>query len=157
MAGRRRDTAASHRGHPAARTAFAATVGRLARQAGVPAHVVRYYTRIGLLRPARDPGNGYKLFSEDHLRRLCFIRQARELGCTLREISRILRDAERGADRCPQVRAILARRLPDNRKRLRELAALQRRMERALEQWDRLPDGVPDSDSVDHLITSSAP
>jgi len=53
------------------------------------------------------------------------------------------------------VRAILGRRVEENRRRLDELEALQRRMERALAEWERMPDALPTGDSVCHLIESA--
>lgn len=139
--------------HTRSKSAGAATTATgLARQAQVPVHVVRYYTRIGLLRPARDPVNGYKLFAEAHLKRLRFILQAKALGYTLREIEVIIQEAERGKSPCPRVREIIEQRIADNRQRLEELLSLQHRMERALRAWAKMPDGVPDGKAVCHLI-----
>lgn len=138
------------------------TVGRavttatgLAHRAQVPVHVVRYYTRIGLLRPARNPANGYKLFADAHLKRLRFILQAKALGYTLREIRVILQEAERGRSPCPRVRSIIEQRIADNRRYLEEIRGLQRRMESALRVWAKMPNGVPNGDTVCHLIESS--
>lgn len=128
------------------------TTTGLARQAQMPVHVVRYYTRIGLLRPARNPANGYKLFTEVHLKRLRFILQAKALGYTLHEIGTIIQDAERGRSPCPRVRKIIERRIAANRLRLEEMLNLQQRMERALRAWAKMPDGVPDGETVCHLI-----
>lgn len=133
-----------------------ATVNGLARAAAVPPHVVRYYTRIGLLRAQRNPDNGYKLFNGAHLHRLRFIRQAQELGYTLAEIRHILNDADKGESPCPLVRKILEQRLEENRRRVRELIELQHRIERALKAWKRMPDGTPDGHTVCHLIEHSA-
>lgn len=135
----------------------AITVAGLARGAQVPAHVVRFYARAGLLRPERDPVNGYRLFTDAHRKRLRFILQAKAIGYTLREIRVILQEAERGRSPCPRVRRIIEQRIVDNRRRLEETRALQRRMERALRVWTRMPDGVPDGDTVCHLIESSVP
>ena len=131
------------------------TVAGLARGAQVPAHVIRFYARTGLLWPERDPVNGYQLFTDAHLKRLRFILQAKTLGYTLREIRVILQEAERGRSPCPRVRHIIEQRIADNRLRLEETRALQRRMERALRVWRRMPDGVPDGDTVCYLIESS--
>lgn len=130
------------------------TASGLARQAQVPVYVIRYYTRIGLLRPARDPDNGYQLYAEAHLRRLRFILRAKALGYTLREIRAILEDAERGRSPCPRVRRIIEQRIVDNRRRLAALLDLQQRMEHALAAWERMPDGIPDGHTVCHLIES---
>jgi DNA-binding transcriptional MerR regulator len=60
-------------------------VHELAARAAVAQHVVRYCARLGLLRPARDPRNKYKHFSQADLQRLAFIRKAKRLGFTLGE------------------------------------------------------------------------
>ena len=132
------------------------TVHEIGRRSGIPSHVVRYYSRIGLLKPARNPRNGYKQYKDSDVSRLRFIRQAKTLGYTLVEIAGILRESGRGKSPCPMVRDIIGNRIEENRLRLRELAALQRRMERALARWSTLPDGVPDGETVCYLIESTA-
>lgn len=130
------------------------TVSELAKLSDTQPNVVRYYTRRGLLRPERDPTNGYRLYRPRDARWLRFVRQAQGLGYTLSEISEIMREADRGHSPCPRVRAILQRHIVENRQRLEDLLALQLRMERALEDWSDRPDGVPDGHSVCHLIES---
>ena len=130
------------------------TVSQLAQLAGVEPHVVRYYSREGLLRPQRNPDNGYMLFDGSDIHRLQFIRLAKSLGYTLGEIEDILLDAERGESPCPKVRDILMHRIDETRQKVKELTSLQRRMEKALKQWEQMPDGVPDGHTVCHLIES---
>jgi DNA-binding transcriptional MerR regulator len=135
---------------------YAMTVNELARRADVAPHVVRYYTRLGLLQPGRHPDNGYRLFSARESKRLRFIRQAKSLGFSLSEIREILSDSAHGESPCPKVRDILKKRIQHTRKELEELFRLQERMEEALRRWERMPDGVPDGHTVCHLIESSA-
>lgn len=130
------------------------TVTELAKRSGSTPHAVRYYTRMGLLRPERHPDNGYRLYPQREVGWLRFIRQAKALGYTLNEILAIIHDADEGLSPCPRVRQILEQRIEENRRQLNELMALQRRMEQALDQWAELPDGVPDGHSVCHLIES---
>ena len=132
------------------------TVTELANRSGATPHVVRYYTRMGLLRPERNPGNGYRLYEYREVGWLRFIRQAKRLGYTLKEIREIMHDADQDKSPCPRVREILLRHIDENRRQLEELVALQTRMEQALEQWADMPDGVPDGHSVCHLIESFA-
>jgi len=54
------------------------------------------------------------------------------------------------------VRQIIAGRIEENGSKLDELAALQKRMRRALGEWSKLPDGMPDGESVCYLIESAA-
>jgi len=131
------------------------TVGGLAVAAGVEPHVIRYYVRIGLLTPARDPNNGYKRFTGHDLAHLRFIRGAQALGYTLAEIRRILHHAAHGRSPCPEVREILQQRVMETRERLRGLQELQQRMERALHGWKNMKDGIPDGHSVCVLIEST--
>jgi MerR family transcriptional regulator, Zn(II)-responsive regulator of zntA len=132
----------------------AMTVIEIARTANVTSHVVRHYTRIGLLNPHRDEFNGYKQFSSSDLKRLLFIRRAKLLGYTLSDIRSILEDAQQGQSPCPRVRNIIRRRIDKNRQLITELSELQSRTEKALWMWESLPDGVPEGDNVCHLIDS---
>lgn len=132
------------------------TVTELARRSGATPHAVRYYSRMGLLRPERNPDNGYRLYEHKEVGWLRFIRQAKRLGYTLSEIREIMHDSDQEKSPCPRVREILLRRIDENRQQLDELMNLQARMEQALEQWAELPDGVPDGHSVCHLIESFA-
>ena len=129
-------------------------VSELARQAGVTAETVRHYTREGLLRPERNPDNGYQLYDETDLERLRFIQRARTLGFGVAEIREILEQADQGDSPCPLVRDLLASRLPEIRARIRELEALASRMEQALDAWAEMPDGTPDGHSLCRLIES---
>ncbi len=132
------------------------TVTELANRSGATPHAVRYYTRMGLLRPERNPDNGYRLYEYREVGWLRFIRQAKRLGYTLNEIREIMQDSDHSQSPCPRVREILLKHIDENRRQLEELMALQTRMEQALEQWADMPDGVPDGHSVCHLIESFA-
>ena len=120
------------------------TVNELATQSGAPAHVVRYYVRIGLIHPAGQQDNGYRLFAPTDAGRLHFVRMPKHLGFTLNEIREITQHAEHGESPCPDVRRIIRRRIRENRDKIEEMLRLQTRMEQALERWDTMPDGVPD-------------
>lgn len=132
------------------------TVSELSHAAGVAPHVVRYYARIGLLHPDRDPDNGYRHFHHSDLLRLRFVRQAQSLGFTLEEVSQVLEKSEAGQSPCADVRAILRQRIRENRVKLDALTHLQGRMEAALQSWEDMPDQTPHSASVCHLIETSA-
>jgi DNA-binding transcriptional MerR regulator len=130
------------------------TVIELAKQGEVPAHVVRYYLRIGLLQPAQQQENGYRLFTSHDASRLRFIRMAKQLGFTLNEIKQIVCHADKGKSPCDDVRSIIHQRVVENRVKIEEMINLQRRMEEALERWESMPNGIPDGDTICHLIES---
>lgn len=66
------------------------TIGQLARRAGVNVETVRYYERRALLPEPPRTRAGYRQYSPDAVRRIGFIKQAQELGFTLREIADLL-------------------------------------------------------------------
>ncbi|MDH5216740.1 MAG: MerR family DNA-binding protein [Gammaproteobacteria bacterium] len=126
----------------------------IASKASVSPHTVRYYTKLGMLVPGVDSDNGYKVYAKSDLVRLRFITHAKSLGFTLNEIQDILSDSEQGKTPCPNVRGLLQRRIEENRQKIIELQALQKRMEDALQEWEHMPDQSPTGDVVCHLIES---
>lgn len=81
------------------------TISRAAERAGVGVETIRFYERRGLIeQPARPRGGGYRCYDDDVVERIRFIRQAQELGFSLREIAELLAlRADPGAD-CGDVR-----------------------------------------------------
>jgi len=113
---------------------------------------VRYYDRLGLLKPTRDPENKYRRFDDAAVGRLHFIRRAQGLGFSLAEVKEILSMSHDGASPCPTVREIVRKRIAENAARIRELQEFQMRLERTAKRWEKLPDRVPDGHAVCHLI-----
>lgn len=66
------------------------TLGRLAARAGVNPQTIRYYERVGLFAPPARLSSGYRVFSEETVQRIRFIRRAQELGFSLKEIAELL-------------------------------------------------------------------
>jgi DNA-binding transcriptional MerR regulator len=128
------------------------TVSHLAKASAVTAETVRYYTRLGLLVPSRDPHNGYQLFDAKQLKRLRFINQSRSLGFSLKEIAAILEHEAVGDSPCPMVRDMLQQRVPAVEAKIADLQQQLERMQSALAQWQKMPDGAPDGHRICHLI-----
>lgn len=132
------------------------TASELAKKTEVPVFTVRHYTRIGLLKPERNSRNNYKMYRISDTTRLRFIIAAKDLGFTLTEISEILDKAQHGNSPCPMVREIVKTRIEENKKKIRELKNLQKKMESALDEWSNMNNSMPDGDSVCQLIESVA-
>jgi len=120
------------------------TIGVLAQRAGVPTSTVRYYERAGLLRPSGRSAGNYRLYSEEDLQRLRFIRAAQATGFTLEDIRQLLKPAP-----CQKVQALIEARLQQVTARIGELQHLQRVLQGALEVCRAHPEvgrcGVIDS------------
>jgi Hg(II)-responsive transcriptional regulator len=66
------------------------TIGRLAEQAGLGIETVRFYERQGLIPPPPRTASNYRIYPEEEVNRLKFIKRAKDLGFTLNEIKELL-------------------------------------------------------------------
>ena len=128
----------------------------VAKSAGVSANVVRYYSRIGLLNPGRNPDNGYRKYTPQDAIRVRFIRKAKWLGFTLKDVKVILEEADSGKSPCGEVRRIIAERVLENQQRLEHLQEIQERMEGAMASWLSLSDSAPGNENICGLIDDLA-
>ena len=129
------------------------TVNELARRAGIPAHVVRYYTQCGLLTPARNSRNAYREYCESDLRRLRFICKVKTMGFTLGEIDMILTAADDDTSPLDGIRELMQFRVEQYRRELMSAQRLQQRIMDAIEKWNE-PEGaaVPERAKLGRLI-----
>ena len=126
----------------------------LAKKSDVSLYTVRHYTRIGLLKPARNTNNNYKIYQPSDAVRVRFIKAAGNLGFSLAEIADVLDEAKHGNSPCPMVREIIVRRIEENCRKIKEMQRLQHKMENALQDWSKMENSMPNGDSVCYLIES---
>ena len=82
------------------------SIGLLSTQTNCKIETIRYYEKIGIFpKPPRTEG-GHRIYSENHLKRLVFIRRGRELGFSLEDIRALLKLIDGGGHTCQQVEAI---------------------------------------------------
>ena len=106
------------------------TIGDLAKRAGTKVVTVRYYEQIGLLPvPSRTAGN-YRTYSNEHLRRLRFIRRCRDLGFTLDQIRDLLRLSSQKDEECGEVDRITAQHLIEVEQKISDLRRLAKELRR---------------------------
>lgn len=103
------------------------TIGQLAKAGAVPTSTVRYYERAGLLRPSGRSDSNYRLYTNEDLQRLRFVRAAQGTGFTLDDIQQLLRPA-----RCDRVQGLIERRLAEVVARTRELRHVEKVLRGAL-------------------------
>ena len=102
-------------------------IGEVARLSGFPVKTIRYYEERGLLEPAARNEAGYRLYGDDVLGRLRFVKRAKLLGLTLDEIRGLLSIAAdcSGDDFFSRLEEVLDSRLRDTRQEISRLAALR--------------------------------
>lgn len=101
------------------------TIGKLARRARVRPSTVRYYESHRILPAASRLPSGYRVYSEDSVAMLRFIRRAQSLGITLREVKQLLTIARQGQRPCVRVRELAHGHLRDIDDRIKELELLR--------------------------------
>ena len=70
---------------------MAMTIGRAARLAGVGVETIRFYERKGLIgQPLRPLDASFRVYPAETVQRIRFIREAQEIGFSLREIDELL-------------------------------------------------------------------
>lgn len=124
----------------------------LAKRLGVTPETVRFYTRNGVLKPAINPDNGYRVYREREFQRLRFVLTARQLGFSVDDIQEILSHADQDEPACATVRRLIEKRLEETEKRFEETRRLRDRMKQAVSEWSQKPDKAPTGDMICHLI-----
>ena len=101
-------------------------IGQLAKITGVNVQTVRYYERCNLLQPTDRKASGYRVYGDDALRRLRFIKNAQALGFTLREVKELLNLQVSSVARCGTIRVKAQAKLRQVEAKARNLRALAR-------------------------------
>ena len=110
------------------------TIGGAARQSGVKVPTIRYYEQIGLLpAPARSEANR-RCYGAADLRRLAFIRHARELGFEIEAIRQLLSLQDDPGQPCATADTIARARLAEVERRIGSLVALKTELELMIDQ-----------------------
>lgn len=106
------------------------SIGAAAQASGVKVPTIRFYEQIGLMPPsARTEGNR-RLYGPGDLKRLAFIRHARELGFEIESIRELLQLQDRPDHSCAAADEIARGRLDEVRRRIAALRALEAELER---------------------------
>jgi DNA-binding transcriptional MerR regulator len=109
------------------------TIGELARRSGYAVQTLRYYEQIGLMpKPPRTSG-GQRRYSDDLVKRLLFIRHARDLGFEVKDIRSLLDLAGHPEQPCASVDAIAQRHLAAIDAKIASLKALRGEISGVLE------------------------
>ncbi len=104
----------------------ALTTGELAKRAGVGVETIRFYEREGLIQKPPRRRSGYRQYPEETIRRVQFIRRAKDLGFTLQEVAELLslRVAQR-ASTCARVRERAAAKIADVEGKISDLERIR--------------------------------
>ncbi|WP_027172240.1 Cu(I)-responsive transcriptional regulator [Methylobacterium sp. 10] len=133
----------------------AVTIGVAAKATGVSAKMIRYYEETGLLPPADRTASGYRLYGEEDLHTLRFVRRARDLGFSVEDIAGLLALWQDRGRASAQVKALALHHVADLRRRIAELEAMARTLASLADHCSG--DSRPDCPILDDLAADHAP
>ncbi|MGF1607926.1 MAG: helix-turn-helix domain-containing protein [Kiloniellales bacterium] len=110
------------------------TIGRVAKAAGCKVQTIRYYEQIGLLHAAPRSEGNQRLYDEADIKRLAFIRHARQLGFPLEAIRDLLSLADDPSQPCAAADSIAHAQLAEVEQRIARLTSLKGELERMIAQ-----------------------
>lgn len=117
-------------------------IGQAAERSGVSAKMIRHYESIGLVERARRTDGGYRIYDTNDIHTLRFIRRARDLGFSMKEIGQLLglwRNRRRASG---DVRRVAQQHISELDHKIEELQAMRRTLNALVESChgDRRPD-----------------
>lgn len=125
------------------------TIGEIADRSGFSASALRYYEAIGLVAPAARTNGGYRVYDDHALTRLAFIARAKQLGCSLDEITVLVRiwDGEQCGPVQRRFHELVTDKIADSQRRIAELTAFTAQLQTAAGQLNEEPVDGPCSEA----------
>lgn len=111
-------------------------IGELARRAGTTLRTVRYYEQMGLITAADRTKGGFRLYSEEELQKVQFIKKLQLLDFPLCEIKKLIqsrRQATSGAETFSPIADLLVRQLKETERRISVYQELQQGIRQTME------------------------
>lgn len=108
----------------------------VAEATGVSTDTLRHYERLGLLPGTLRSDAGYRRYSPDTIERVRLIQRALAIGFSLKDLSSVLANREKGTPPCRRVRSLVGERLAALESRLVELTGLRDELRVLLRDWD---------------------
>jgi MerR family copper efflux transcriptional regulator len=117
-------------------------IGQAARASGVSAKMIRHYESLGLIRKPRRTLANYRVYTEAELHMLRFIRRARDLGFSMREIKDLLGLWQNKRRESAQVKRLASTHLEALDRKIEEMRAMRDALHALVRhcRGDRRPD-----------------
>ena len=109
-------------------------ISELAQQAGLSAHTLRYYEKRGLIKASNRSEAGYRFYTDSDVRRVQFVKAARNAGVSLNDIGQLLSiRVDKQSHSCQEVTDITQKKLLEVNAKMAELQSMQQTLELLLE------------------------
>jgi len=125
-------------------------IGQMSRQTGVNIETIRYYERIGIMPKPDRTASGNRQYNHDQLKRLFFVRRARNLGFSIQEIRALLEMVDRRDFSCSEVHDLTIEHRASVREKITHLKKLEKALSKMAEECSK--GDVPDCPILDTLF-----
>lgn len=112
------------------------TIGKVSALAGVSTDTLRYYEKEGLITPASKTAAGYRLYNDEAMRRIRFIKHAQHCGFTLSDIQDLLALKQADSACCEDVRSLAIEKKLRIAHKLRALQAMSFALDELIRSCD---------------------
>jgi len=111
-------------------------IGDLARNTETSVHTIRYYEKEHLLEKSQRSDGGFRLYSNEAIERLKFIRKAQQFGLSLSEIKKIIQCSQEGLKPCCSlVKKLFEEKIQEFEEKIAELTQMKANLEKLLSEW----------------------
>ncbi len=112
-------------------------IGELAKKSNTSIDTIRYYEKIGLLGKPSRSGAGYRLYSSEFIEQLKFIKRAKHVGFSIKEIQELLfLRQEKQVKTCADVKQFASKKLEDIEDKIVELTKIKMALDRIVKGCD---------------------
>lgn len=110
------------------------SIGSLSKETGIGIETIRFYERVGLLLPVGRKLSGYRIFNENSLKALSFIKHAKELGFSLNEIQELLNLRADKKSKCQNVQVKAETQLKAVKEKIKSLERIKATLSELIQQ-----------------------
>ena len=129
-------------------------IGEAAKASGVSSKMIRHYESLGLLKQPKRTDGGYRIYDDGDVHTLRFVRRARDLGFSVKEIERLLGLWQNRRRASANVKRIAQQHITDLDRKIDELQSMRRTLEQLIH--DCHGDLRPDCPILDDLAGAGA-
>lgn len=100
-------------------------ISELAEKCSINKETIRYYERIGLLSKPSRTDAGYRVYSDNTVKRILFIKRMQDLGFSLVEINKLLGVVDKDSERCRDMNDFVIQKIEEVQKKIRDLKRIE--------------------------------
>ncbi len=125
------------------------TISRAASRSGCTPPTIRFYESIGLIAAAARTPKGHRVYENEDVSRLSFIRRARDFGLPIEQVRELLAASRGDGNGCEPASAVIQAHLKDIRARRAELRLLETELQSMLTRCNETCGADKDDDADD--------